>query len=357
MLNASFLSPILRCVEQQLASIARFPSQIRLTLLVFLVATPMCWSQSAPAFNPIPSGGELSSTSANLSTSPAVITFQSKVYTVWCGYDNYIQSSFQTTPGATPIIYTSSIGCDSGNSGRLAVAEFVVPGVSDEVYVVGQPINYDTPYVTKILSSSDGYTWTENDLNLEYMGSADYTSQGYGLAVLGSNLYLAYLSSSTGTVSVASSSDGLNFYWVTTAATYSMVQNPSTWIQSPALYYWVNEYGQGDLYLGYLSTGGEIVVSYSHDGESWTSQVPSGTILKRDLMFASHNSALYFGGQSYYSADNLWMAGSYDGYNWPAATNYGGVIRTSPAAVDFGGKFYTVWVGCCNSHLYGYYTD
>ncbi|HLI03381.1 MAG TPA: hypothetical protein VKU93_03830 [Terracidiphilus sp.] len=355
MSNTSVSTSILRCMEQRSVSARRLPSRTLIIFSALLLALPTAWCQAAPAFS-IDGGGELPST-INISTAPGVATFNNEIFTVWCGHNNYIQSSFQATVTSSPTIYTSSISCNSGNTGRIAVTAFTPIGHPTEVYAVGQPLNYDTPYAIKIISSTDGINWQEQSMNLEYYGYPDYSSQGFGMAVLDNQLYFAYLSSYTGTVSVASSTDGENFYWVSTASAYPMVQNPSTWIQSPALYYWVNEFGQGDLYLGYLTTGGEVVVSYSPDGENWTTQIAPGTILKRDLMFVSHNSALYYGGQSYYSEDNLWMAGSYDGYNWPAAVNYGSIMRTSPSAVDFNGYFYDVIAGCCNSNIYGYYAN
>jgi hypothetical protein len=357
MSNPSVSSSSLHSVERSAASIVRIPSRILIALSVLLMALPMAWSQAAPSFA-ISGGNQLSGTLDTL-TAPAVTVFNNQILTVWCGPVNQyngapLESSLQGSVTATPTIYSNNDFCEGSTAGRLSVAVF-----NGKIYVTGPPVNsmLPQPYYPTIYTSVDGINWQSSYANLQYNGSVDGSSQGLGLAVFNGQLYLAYLSSSTATVSVASSTDGQNFNWVSTASTYALnpSPNPSNWIQSPALYYWVNEYGQGDLYLSYLTTGGQIVMSYTHDGQNWSTQVAPGTILKGDVMLVSHNSALYYGGQSYYSSNNLWMAGSYDGYTWPAGINYGGIMRTSPSAVDFGGTFYTVWAGCCNANLWRYW--
>jgi len=318
----------------------------------------MTWSQAAPYFGPT-SGQQLPST-LDINTSPGVTDFDGQILTVWCGNNEYIQSSFQSSPSVAPTtIYTSTIPCSgAGGKGRITVTPF-----NGKVYAMGQALNLSGYNEFTIISSSDGINWTSSLANVTYNGIPDGTfALGFGLYQFQPNgtgpqyLYLAYASVDANSpgFSVARSSDGQNFAWQGTVASYSGYSEPEAWDQSPAIYGWLpSEGGTGDLYVAYLTSGAYTVMAHSADGVNWSSQEITTTLLNRDVVLVPHNDALYFGGQSYYSARNLWLAGSYDGVTWPAASNYGSVMRTSPSAVNFNGDFYDVIAGCCNANIWG----
>ena len=337
-----------------------------------LLALQTAWSQYPPAFYPGPSpGGYKTNALIAANTSPGVTQFNGQILSVWCGTNGVVQSMLQAAvTDESNMIYTSTIPCTgNGGTGRISVAAF-----NGKAYAIGQPLNNGSWRNFTMISSTDGINWTYSAANVTCgVGQDTSLAWGFGLNTFTppngpQELILAYSTTCGGGVggfSVASSTDGVNFTWKAMVSSNLIYEETSPWFQSPAVFYWSpleGAPGNGALYVSYFTTGGYAVVAQSADGVNWSSQdVTYGPHLNRDVMLFSHNLALWYGGQSYYSSDNLWLIGSYDGVNWgsgsqPVSYEYGGIMSTSPSAIDFNGDFYSVWRSCCGNNMWGNYS-
>jgi hypothetical protein len=317
------MSPSMRCLHM-------------LTVLFLTLCFQVAWSQAAPPFTI--SGSIEYSSVINGNTGPGVTEFNGQILTAWCDNSTgHLYSSLQSSPTATPTVYQSSIVCPYAQTG-ISLAVY-----NSQVYAASQFLP------GKLAISSDGMNWTGYNLNVT---NDTVFSWGLGIYAFDGQLYLAYDGQQG--VSVASSSDGINYSFVASVSSYPLNADPSGWLQSPALFQW-----NGVLYVGYLTTGGVVVVGHStnQNASAWSTQEYTTTILKRDLVLVPHDNALYFAGQSYYSENNLWMAGAYDGVSFPAATNYGGAMSTSPSAVDFNGTFYMVIRSGYGANMWNFYAN
>jgi hypothetical protein len=324
----------------------------------------MARSQSYPTAIYATSGSHYSVGIAS-NTSPGVTIFKNEALIIWCGTGGHVQTVLQEYVGYQGTVNTTSIPCSSGG-GRISVA--VLNGTT--AYAIGQPLNNGTYNEFTMLSSSDGINWTSYQASVTYGGSPDGTyAEGFGLAefTTGGTQELALIYASTsasgGGPSVATSTNGTDFTWQTTVSSDPMYDETSGWDQSPAALYWTTAEGapSNALYVTYFTTGAEPVTAYSTDGVTWSSHVSSAAILDRDAMLFAHDRALWWGGQSYYSEHNIWLAGSYDGVNFgngdeASAYNMGGVTPTSPSAVELEGDFFVVFQGS-NGDLYYSYTS
>jgi hypothetical protein len=185
------------------------------------------------------------------------------------------------------------------------------------------------------VSSNYGQTWTQSSISVNDT-IFDY---GLGISAFDGKLYLAYVGNNG--VSVATSVDGIHFTYQATVSSLP-IYNESEWLESPTVTTYTYQ-NTTYLYVGYLTAGGGggyPVICRSTDGTTWTSQEFTNTILRHDLTMFTYDSALYMGGQSFSSADNLWLAGAYDGISFPAAVEYGPTLNNSPTATNFNGAVY-----------------
>lgn len=319
---------------------------ILLSILLALCAHT-AWSQAAPPFSI--TGSQQLSAQINGNTSPAVTVFNNQLLTLWCDQQTgNFSSSLQPTPTATPTQYNTGIVClHSGNPVAASGIALTVDTTHNIVYAASELFGFCTGSCSPVLlTSTDGINWSSHIININDL----VFFYGFGIAYFQGQLYFAYVGQNG--LSVATSTDGVTFAYKSTVSTTYPVEVQSNWVQSPALYVWPTT---GDLYIGYLTNGAYVVVGNTADGTNWNVQEYTTTILKRDLVLVPHGGALYFGGQSYYSENNLWMAGAYDGVSFPAATNYGGVMYTSPSGVDFGGTFYMVIRSGYTAHMWNFY--
>ncbi len=316
-----------------------------LSTLLLALCPYSAWPQAAPPFSI--SGDMEYGSQATPSTSPGVTVFHNQLVALWCGKaPGKFMSFLQSSPTATPSYYSSGISCsNNGTPSAASGIALAVDPVNSTIYAASQLFSqsFGEPV---LLSSTDGIHWSSHTVTINDLVFA----YGYGIEYFQGELYLAYVGQNG--LSVATSSDGVNFTYKSSIPSYPLESESSGWLQSPTLYYWTNT---GLLYIGYLTTGSYVVVGHTADGTNWSMQEYTTTILNHDLVLVPHDNALYFGGQSYYSEDTLWMAGAYDGVSFPAATNYGGSMGTSPSAVDFNGTFYMLFKSNFSDYMWNVY--
>jgi hypothetical protein len=133
---------------------------------------------------------------------------------------------------------------------------------------------------------------------------------------------------------VLSSTDGINYY--NFEVPYGGDVNSGT---SLLAYTPPGASGQ-NLYLAFTQGANNLpVIAQTSNGSTWTSSQDTSFEIGGDpnlvAFTASGNTsqAIYIFGRSNYSANNLWVAGTYDGVNFTSAYEYGMSLHDSPSDV------------------------
>ena len=374
------LSTVIHGIGQRISSAGCHSVRILLGLLMLLVSLPMATSQTLYPYYIYATNGFHYNVGVAANTAPGVVAFNQNLESllIWCGTGGYVQTAIQQYPSSAGNVNTTSIPCTgAGGTGRISVTQFTPPSTGvPTFYAIGQPLNngYDTEFT--MISSTDGVNWTSYQANVTCGGSRDTSLyQGFGLNTFtpsgGSpELVLAYSTTcggGGGGPSVAASTDGVNFSWQAVVSSNTMYDHTSPWFESPAVWQWTQlQGGNNNLYVSYFNSSSQPVIAQSANGVNWSSTVSGIGIFNRDAMLFAHNDALWFGAQSYYSENNIWLAGTLDGTNFGyldnnggehgSAYNQGGVTTTSPVATEQAGDFLLVFRGS-NGELYVSYTN
>jgi len=371
------LSPVIRSIVHRITLTARACTGALMGLFILLVTSPMAMSQTLYPYYIYATSGFHYSAGVAANTAPGIVAFDLESLLIWCGTGGYVQTAIQEYPSSAGTVNTTSIPCTgSGGTGRISVAYYTPSGGTPTFYAIGQPLNNGYHSEFTMMSSTDGVNWTSYQANVTCNGESDTSyDQGFGLNTFqpssgNQTLALAYSSVGCGNgggPSVATSTDGVNFTWQAVVSSTTMYDETSSWFESPAVWQWTeSQGGNNNLYVSYFNSSSQPVIAQSADGVTWSSAVSGIGMFDRDAMLLAHDDALWFGAQSYYSEENIWMAGTLDGTNFgyedddggehASAYNMGGVTTTSPVATEQAGDYVVAFRGS-NGDLYVSYTN
>lgn len=174
-----------------------------------------------------------------------------------------------------------------------------------------------------------------------------------GVQEFNGKLYLGFVASTQitdyQTATVASSTDGVSFSNVVS------LSNETNSGISAAVF-------GGKLYFAYTTNSlNRPVLAATADGATYTYGIDNtfelgGTPAIVAFTPSGGASALYIYGRSNYSANNLWVAGTFDGSTFSAAYSYGSSLNLSPTVATLGnGSLVTAFHSNYNStHIWTY---
>lgn len=293
----------------------------------------LSFAQSTPPAPSFTGGGEISQVT---SYEPAMVQFGSALYLI------YPSSAHGNALYASP---NTAGGLGFSNPGNLITSTSVTTGPAAAVYNNQLYVAWNSGGTIYITSSSNGSTWSSPTAITISPNPGISASYKPGLAAFGGSLWVAFVDSAGTEIAVASSTNGVNF-----SNTNELVFNyPPT--SAPALAVYNNI-----LWAVYTTSSYHTpVISQSSTGSGWVGIIDDAFEIGDNPIAVNYNSALYFGGNANYTERNLWLAGTYDGNTFSAATKYGQTLSHSPALATFNGALYECARSNYGSNIWCYY--
>lgn len=303
---------------------------VGLTVLFFAASLSAQSTPPAPTFS---AGGEISQVT---SYEPAMVQFGSTLYLIYPSHAH--SNALYASPN-------TSGGLSFANPGNLITSTGVTSGPAAAVYNNQLYVAWNSGGSIYITSSSDGATWTAPTVISINPNPGVSPSYKPGLASFGGALWVSFVDSAGTEVTVASSTDGVNF----TNTNELAFNYPPTSAAALAVY-------NNELWAVYTTSQYHTpVIAQSSTGTGWVGIVDTAFEIGDNPIAVSYNSALYFGGNSNYTEHNLWLAGTYDGNTFSAATKYGQTLSHSPALTTFNGALYECARSNYGSNIWCFY--
>lgn len=302
-------------------------------LSLALLSTTGALAQPAnPTFT---TGGE-SSLVTNYSPALVYLSSNETLYMIYVSsQNNYLYSSPNTNGNYNGF----------ANAGYLITTNAPTTGPAATVFNGKIYVAYTKSGVVYITSSANGSTWsTPAAASISGSPGID-SSYKPGLTQYGTSLYLSFIGSSGTTAYVASSADGIDFSNVQSVLSYYPISSAA----SVAVY-------NNTLYVSFTTMANHypLLANYT-TATGWNYTIDYGLEIGNDPSLVVYNSALFIGGKSNYSEDNLWMTGTYNGSTFSTATGYGQMLLQSPALALFGNNIWECAKSAHGTNIWCYY--